>query len=131
MSDHHREAGADPLRENLARVGPGSPDHGPDGDLEDRVQRLQKAILGPVGEASGPSDACYNDPASGGAPATAGQRAGQVGGAPLSEGVPMKLQACSKCGAQFDVSTFSAGQQFTCGSCGQVLTASRAIISSK
>lgn len=35
----------------------------------------------------------------------------------------MKLQACPKCGAQFDVSTFSQGQQFRCGACGQLMTA--------
>ncbi len=35
----------------------------------------------------------------------------------------MKLQACTSCGAQFDVSTFAPGQKFTCGSCGTVLTA--------
>lgn len=35
----------------------------------------------------------------------------------------MQLQACDKCGAQFDVSGFAQGQQFSCGACGQVLTA--------
>ncbi len=39
------------------------------------------------------------------------------------EGEPMKLQACPKCGAQFDVSSFSGGQQFRCGACGQLMTA--------
>jgi len=34
-----------------------------------------------------------------------------------------KLQACPKCGAQFDVSAMAAGSKFTCGACGQVLTA--------
>ncbi|MDJ0975169.1 MAG: hypothetical protein QNJ98_11960 [Planctomycetota bacterium] len=38
----------------------------------------------------------------------------------------MKLQACHKCGAQFDVSSFAQGQQFTCGSCGAVLVAHQA-----
>lgn len=35
----------------------------------------------------------------------------------------MQLQACDKCGAQFDVAAFAKGQQFSCGACGQVLTA--------
>jgi hypothetical protein len=35
----------------------------------------------------------------------------------------MKLQACTKCGAQFDISAFQPGQQFSCGACGEVLTA--------
>lgn len=34
-----------------------------------------------------------------------------------------RLQSCHSCGAQFDVSSFAPGQQFTCGSCGAVLTA--------
>ncbi len=35
----------------------------------------------------------------------------------------MQLQACTRCGAQFDVSGFAAGQAFSCGACGTVLTA--------
>ena len=34
-----------------------------------------------------------------------------------------KYQDCPKCRAKFDVSTFEAGQKFTCGSCGTVVTA--------
>ena len=33
-----------------------------------------------------------------------------------------KLQACAKCGAQFDVSAMAAGAAFTCGACGAVVT---------
>lgn len=33
-----------------------------------------------------------------------------------------KLQACAKCGAQFDVSAMAAGTAFTCGACGAVVT---------
>lgn len=33
-----------------------------------------------------------------------------------------KLQACAKCGAQFDVAAMAAGQRFTCGACGAVVT---------
>lgn len=33
------------------------------------------------------------------------------------------LQACPKCGAQFDVSAFSRGQQFRCGACGALIVA--------
>ena len=40
------------------------------------------------------------------------------------DGVAMsRLQSCHGCGAQFDVSSFAPGQQFSCGSCGTVLTA--------
>lgn len=123
MSERDRDPGTEGLRENLSRIAPGTPEHGPEPELEARLERLRKAILGPVGERSSPSEACYNEPASRGAAATTGPRSRQVGEAPQGEGVPMKLQACSKCGAQFDVSTFTAGQQFTCGACGQVLTA--------
>ncbi|MCA9314367.1 MAG: hypothetical protein H6806_09690 [Planctomycetes bacterium] len=35
----------------------------------------------------------------------------------------MQLQACTKCGAQFDVSGFQPGQSFSCGACGAVLVA--------
>ncbi|MGE0192905.1 MAG: hypothetical protein AB7T63_12790 [Planctomycetota bacterium] len=35
----------------------------------------------------------------------------------------MQLQACTKCGAQFDVSGFQSGQSFSCGACGAVLVA--------
>jgi hypothetical protein len=34
-----------------------------------------------------------------------------------------KFQDCPKCRAKFDVSAFEAGQKFTCGSCGTVVTA--------
>ena len=34
-----------------------------------------------------------------------------------------KYQDCPKCRAKFDVSAFEAGQKFTCGSCGTVVTA--------
>ncbi len=37
-----------------------------------------------------------------------------------------RLQTCHSCGAQFDVSSFSPGQQFSCGACGAVLTANAA-----
>ena len=37
----------------------------------------------------------------------------------------MKLQSCTACGAQFDLSEFTAGQQFSCP-CGAVLTAGAA-----
>ncbi len=37
-----------------------------------------------------------------------------------------KLQACAKCGAQFDVAAMSVGQRFTCGACGAVVTAGAA-----
>jgi hypothetical protein len=43
---------------------------------------------------------------------------------PTPAGGPMpKLQACPKCAAQFDVSAFAPGQQFTCGACGTLVTA--------
>ena len=38
----------------------------------------------------------------------------------------MKLQACTNCGAQFDVSAFTPGQEFSCGACGTVLIAHQA-----
>ena len=37
----------------------------------------------------------------------------------------MKLQACTKCGAQFDITPYQPGEQFTCGSCGEVFAWSR------
>ncbi len=37
-----------------------------------------------------------------------------------------KLQACPKCGAQFDVSAMAGGSKFTCGACGNVITAGAA-----
>ena len=33
-----------------------------------------------------------------------------------------KLQACPKCGAQFDVSAMASGTKFTCGACGAVVS---------
>ena len=35
----------------------------------------------------------------------------------------MKLQACPKCEAQFDVSGYAVGEKFTCGACEYVITA--------
>ncbi len=37
-----------------------------------------------------------------------------------------KLEACPKCGAQFDVSAMASGQRFTCGACGAIVTAGAA-----
>ena len=45
---------------------------------------------------------------------------------PVPERSMSRLQACSKCGAQFDVAAMAAGQRFTCGACGTVVTAGAA-----
>ena len=42
------------------------------------------------------------------------------------ERIMSKLQACAKCGAQFDVAAMAVGQRFTCGACGAVVTAGAA-----
>ena len=38
-----------------------------------------------------------------------------------------KLQACAKCGAQFDVSAMAVGTKFTCGACGAVVSVGAAV----
>ena len=142
----------DALGGNLARIPAPRPADGAPGDLaarllaqvragqNDPVGGAQTPSTGAAGEGSTPPPACYNDPTSGaetGAPDSdrTGTRMSSAGPpqsqapsrddtrSPGDEGDAMSLQACTKCGAQFDVSSFSPGQQFTCGSCGTVLTA--------
>jgi hypothetical protein len=105
----------DPLARNLRRL-PGADDAPPTEALVARITRLAADLRRPEAPATtdgDPGALCYK-PQIPDRKAT-GPRSG--------EGVPMKLQACSKCGSQFDVSQFSRGQQFRCGACGQLIVA--------
>ena len=108
------------LGANLARTPPPAPAEGPSDALRAR-------LADHAGEGGGvrrtPSDACYNDPTSGGDAGLPPPTTRRQPERPADRGAMMKLQACTNCGAQFDVSTFAPGQQFSCGACGTVLTA--------
>jgi hypothetical protein len=140
------QAPTDALAENLGRIPAAPPVAAPPASLAGRLRSLAAELAGspdtPVASPTGldrtPPDACYNDATSGGeagAPDLGASSAGPSrknarSAAPErddphagDEGDSMSLQACTKCGAQFDVSSFSPGQQFTCGACGTVLTA--------
>lgn len=87
--------------------------------LGERIQRLHDELRAQAPEPAGllRSAPWYNptSPGAGGSPPTGGEGAAMA-----------KLQACPKCGAQFDVTPFARGQQFRCGACGHLITAHEA-----
>ena len=95
------DPGEDALRRLLRPDASLAAEHTPDSGMP---ERLQSRLLA----AARACDAtCYNHP-----PLTESE-----------EGSAMDLQACHACGAQFDITPFEAGQEFSCGACGAVLIA--------
>jgi hypothetical protein len=92
-----------------------------------RVLARLAAASGPAreagSEAHGPSSPAASGDGVRAIPSPDSSRAGPVPRPAVRGATMQKLQACPKCGAQFDVSAFAPGSQFTCGACGAVVTA--------
>ncbi|MDF1699990.1 MAG: hypothetical protein P1V36_02365 [Planctomycetota bacterium] len=113
----------DALADNLARTPLADGEHAPSEALRARIEGLRVDPSQAGGERETPPPPCYNDPTSRGDDVKRPPQTHRQAGPPVDRGASMQLQACTNCGAQFDVSAFTPGQQFSCGACGTVLTA--------